>query len=157
MLPFPNDFFTQADASTATGKRLRISDQTFPVSDNGEPILANEWNQLDGFSPLPAILAYFPEVSLVGVPPHANIELSIEPNSPTIILDTETMLPVPHWGELDETTQLTNERAFMMWPALVSIFLTPNSFFNFPLIFSNFSLFFANFRDLLVAEDILLQ
>lgn len=120
MLPFPNDFFTIDDSSSETGKRLRLSNVTFPVAKNGERINATEWNQLDGFSPLPAILSYFADVSLDNVPTHQNIEASLNSDCPTIILDTETLRILPHWGELDETTAITNERAFMMWPTRVS-------------------------------------
>merc|ERR1712100_183017 len=117
MLPFPNDFFTIDDDSTVTGKRLRLTNETFPLSDAGESINATEWNMLDGFSPLPVITSYFGDVSLDNIPPHKDIARSLVSNCPTIILDTVTMERVAHWGELDETTKATTERAFMMWPA----------------------------------------
>jgi len=117
MLPFPNDFWTVEDSSTATGKRLRIQEATFPVDKNGVPIDPTEWNQLDGFSPTPAIMSFFADVSLANVPPHKDISLSLLDNCPTVILDTLTLQRVPHWAEVDETTPNTSERAFMMWPA----------------------------------------
>jgi len=116
MLPFPNNFYTQADSSTETGLRLRVSNYTFPISKDGESINGTEWNQLDGFSPLPAIMSYFEDLSLDNVPAHQNIAASLDANCPTILLDTETLELLPHWGELDETTAVTTERAFMMWP-----------------------------------------
>jgi len=122
MLPFPNDFFTINDDSTSTGKRLRLTNETFPLSDAGESINATEWNMLDGFSPLPVITSYFADVSLDNIPPHKDIARSLVSNCPTIILDTVTMERVAHWGELDETTKATTERAFMMWPAQVGHF-----------------------------------
>ena len=126
MLPFPNDFYTIADSSTETGKRLRLTNETFPLSDRGEAINATEWNTLDGFSPTPAIMSYFTSVSLTNVPPHKDIERSLLEDCPTILLDTVTGERLPHWGELDETTSITNERAFMMWPIQVSVVVWMN-------------------------------
>lgn len=40
----------------------------------------------DGFSPFPSILAYFPDLSDVGLPPHWDIAKSLKESSPTILL-----------------------------------------------------------------------
>ena len=41
----------------------------------------------DGFSPFPSILAYFPDLSDVGLPPPWDVEQSLKPDSPTILYD----------------------------------------------------------------------
>lgn len=61
LLPFPNDFFTVADASTATGRRVNLLPTAMPrngtdattgeLGGEGKPIDPTEWNRNDGFSP----------------------------------------------------------------------------------------------------------
>ena len=51
LLPWPNDFFTRPDPSTATGRRLSIDPQATPQNDAGTPVDPTDWNRLDGFSP----------------------------------------------------------------------------------------------------------
>ena len=124
LLPFPNNFFTFANSSTATGLNLRFTAETFPADRKGVGIDPAQWNTLDGFSATPPLMSYFADLSLENVPAHKNIELSLREDCPTIILDTVTLERLPHWGELDQTTPDTTERAFMMWPIQVFIFTT---------------------------------
>src|SRR4051812_12780235 len=51
LLPWPNDFFTRRDRSTATGLRLNIDPRATPRNMAGAPIDTTDWNRLDGFSP----------------------------------------------------------------------------------------------------------
>ena len=44
----------------------------------------------DGFSTFPSILAYFPNVSDVNLPPHWDMATSLLDNSPTILLHVDT-------------------------------------------------------------------
>src|SRR2546421_651290 len=48
LLPWPNDYFTVADPSTATGIRLNVSPLATPRSASGAPIDPADWNRLDG-------------------------------------------------------------------------------------------------------------
>ena len=46
---------------------------------------------IDGFSPFPKIMTYFPEeIDDSNLPPHWNVANSLLPSSPTVILDVET-------------------------------------------------------------------
>ncbi|MEA2278412.1 MAG: hypothetical protein QOC78_3372, partial [Solirubrobacteraceae bacterium] len=47
--PWPNDWFTRADASAATGRRLNLDPLAMPRNRFGKPIDATEQNRLDGF------------------------------------------------------------------------------------------------------------
>ena len=67
LFPFPNDFFTVADATTDTGLRVNFSPLAMPRNgtDNteggeGKPVDPTEWNRQDGFSPGSMVIARWP-------------------------------------------------------------------------------------------------
>ena len=130
MFPFPNDFFTVADATTATGRRINFSPAAMPrggaeVTEGGEgkPVDPMEWNRNDGFSPGSLILTYVPGIDLhrtwgtqdrahgtaapneTGYFDHrdqiADIALSLQPNAPIVLINTATGQHHPFWSELD--------------------------------------------------------
>ncbi len=57
LLPFPSDFFTVADPSTDTGRRVNFAAASMPVNSSGVPVDPTEWNRNDGFSPGTPIMA----------------------------------------------------------------------------------------------------
>ena len=74
LLPFPNDAFTVADPSTATGRRISFSVSAMPrngtdasageLGGEGKPADPTEWNRNDGFSPGQAVLTVVPGLDL---------------------------------------------------------------------------------------------
>jgi hypothetical protein len=122
MLPFPNDFWR---IKTENGYRLNLQQDTFPADDNGQGIdpVRGKWNDLHGFSLFPGITTYFPGMDDSAIESCArwwNIDHSITPESPTLLLDTVTGLAVPHYVELDHSSnvaEITKKHAFMIWPA----------------------------------------
>ena len=74
LLPFPNDRFTVADPTTATGRRINFSLSAMPrngtdatagtAGGEGKPADPTEWNRNDGFSPGQAVLTYVPGLDL---------------------------------------------------------------------------------------------
>src|SRR3989442_6196611 len=58
--PFPNDYFTVADPSTPTGKRLNLPLSGMPRNAAGKPIDPTDMNRSDGFSPGEAIVTRVP-------------------------------------------------------------------------------------------------
>ena len=60
--PFPNDYFTVDDATTATGKRLNLNLESMPANIGGVHIDPTDMNRADGFSPGNAIIVKIPEV-----------------------------------------------------------------------------------------------
>ena len=74
LLPFPNDKFTVADSTTATGRRVNFSVSAMPrngtdvtagtLGGEGKPADPTEWNRNDGFSPGQAVLTYVPGLDL---------------------------------------------------------------------------------------------
>src|SRR4249919_1821716 len=49
--PWPNDYFTKADASTDTGRRLNLDPSSTPANKNGVHLDPTDFNHADGFSP----------------------------------------------------------------------------------------------------------
>ncbi len=131
LLPFPSDFFTVADGSTDTGRRINFSIDAMPrngteVTEGGEgkPADPSEWNRNDGFSPGSMVMTYVPGIDLqqtwgTADRPHstagvneqgyfdhrdhiADIGLYQNPDAPIVIIDTETGQRHPFWSELDQ-------------------------------------------------------
>ena len=74
LLPFPNDKFTVADPTTATGRRVSFSPTAMPrngtdvtggeLGGEGKPIDPTEWNRNDGFSPGSMVITVVPGLDL---------------------------------------------------------------------------------------------
>ncbi|XP_064393364.1 uncharacterized protein LOC135340879 [Halichondria panicea] len=115
-LPFPSSYYTAPDPSTATGLKVNFSSATFPLDIIGRGVNPAEWNTLDGFSPFPSILTYFPHLSDFNLPPHWDIQQSLAEDSPTILIEADTGERIAHFAELDTAANLA-ERALMIWPS----------------------------------------
>ncbi len=130
MFPFPNDYFTIANESTATGKLVNFSPLAMPrngveVTEGGEgkPVDVTEWNRNDGFSPGSAVTTYVPGIDLhvtwgtqnrahSDVAPNepgyfdhrdhiADIDIYKRPLAPIVIIDAATGRRHPFWSEVD--------------------------------------------------------
>lgn len=121
--PFPSNVYTVADESTVTGRRVALPPQIMPRSYYDIATDPAPWNILDGFSTGVAPMAHLPGLTLAsldesGVARSTSIERSLQPDSPTIILDTETGELVPHFVDLDETTDDDDKRTLTLRPAV---------------------------------------
>ncbi len=116
--PFPSNVFTIPDSSTPTGRRVAISDTTLPVSFQGYQPSGAPWSKSDGFSAGMSLLAYFAGATMTGMPTPETIEASLDANCPTVILDAETGERMPHWVEIDWSTQAEDQRSFIIRPAV---------------------------------------
>jgi hypothetical protein len=111
MLPYPNDWFTKADATSATGRRLDLNILAMPRNIEGKPIETQEWNRSDGFSAGAQILTVVPDMTknsdLVpsGLPPVTDLAMNSQPNLGVILLDATTGKRVPVWVEVDQYTE----------------------------------------------------
>jgi len=103
MLPFPNDFYTVADAATATGRRVDFPPGAFPASSAGQAFDPTAWEGNDGFSPGSTILTHVPGLSLGAshVATITDMGASLAPTSPVVLVDTRTGARWPTWAELD--------------------------------------------------------
>jgi hypothetical protein len=121
--PFPSNVYTVADSSTATGRRVSLSDAMMPANYYDVAAMPDPWNGLDGFSTGITPMAHFPGLSpeaLIesGTARADSIERSLQPDTKTLLIDAETGELVPHWAEIDETTDDDATRAILLRPAV---------------------------------------
>lgn len=103
LLPFPNDYFTVPDTTSATGRRVHLSEAALPANVLGKHLDPTEWNRQDGFSPGQPILVHVPDLDVTasGIAPVTDIGRSLAPDSPIVLLNTRTGQRTPYWAELD--------------------------------------------------------
>jgi hypothetical protein len=119
--PFPSNVYLRDDPTTPTGKRVALGATTLPTyGASGPHIDASLWNDSDGFSPGQDALVHLPGATVTGLPTQDTIASSIDPSSPTILLNADTGELVPHFSEIDEsiTTEDDRERTLMIRPVV---------------------------------------
>ena len=62
MVPFPDDFYTRADPSSATGRRIDFKTSAMPANDAGVNMAGKPYNLNDGFSPGSAAVVRIPGI-----------------------------------------------------------------------------------------------
>jgi hypothetical protein len=100
--PYPNDYWTVADSSTATGLRLALPDEIMPQNQDGIRSDPDPFDEMDGFSPGIAAMTHFPGATVAGLATPDTIADSLLADSPTVILNAETGQRLAHWVDLDE-------------------------------------------------------
>ena len=100
--PYPNDYWTVADATTATGLRLALPLVTMPATRSGQRSTPDAFNEMDGFSPGIAAMTHLPGATVAGLATPDTIGDSLEPSSPTVIINADTGERLAHWVDLDE-------------------------------------------------------
>mgnify|MGYP001788184685 CR=1 FL=1 len=116
--PFPSNVFTRADETSATGRRLALSDALVPDGKKNMSGTPDVWNRADGFSAGLALMAHFPGATIEGLPGPLTIDRSLAADSPTVIIDAGTGERVPHFAELDMSQDDDTRRAFMIRPVV---------------------------------------
>ncbi|RFU39041.1 hypothetical protein DZF91_24495, partial [Actinomadura logoneensis] len=118
MLPFPNDWFTVADRSTATGRRVNLSPLATPRAGGVLPTDPTQWNRNDGFSPGSAVLTRVPGLDLArtGAAPITDMARSLAPDAPIVLMDARTGERWPYFAELDANAP-ESRRLLLVRPA----------------------------------------
>lgn len=95
-----------------TGLRLAIPSDAVPMNIDGIAMDVTDQNRADGFSPNSVIVFEAPGVDLLGsgVGDSTDIGRSLEDSNPIKIVDQETQVKWPFWGELDVQSQLVTLR-----------------------------------------------
>ena len=110
MLPYPNDWFTKADSTSATGRRLDLNVLAMPHNIAGKPIDPSAWNASDGFSAGSEILTVVPgmtknsDLTASRLPTDLNIQTNSGSNLGVMLLDATTGKVWPTWTEIDQYT-----------------------------------------------------
>ncbi len=119
LLPFPNDWYTVPDASTATGLRVDFAKAAMPRNRLRRHIDPAEWNKNDGFSPGSMLLARVPGLDLgtTGAAPVTDMARSLLADAPIVLLDTVTGERWPYFAELDANAASGDRQALIIRPA----------------------------------------
>jgi hypothetical protein len=105
--PWPNDFFTIADKSTSTERRLNLDLQSTPRNREGKPIEPSDYNRNDGFSPGAMIVTRVAGLDTrkafdrSGIVPNTDMAKAFAPKQPVVLIDTRTHGRALAWAELD--------------------------------------------------------
>jgi len=120
-VPYPSDYWQVADATTSTGYRQNLPSELLPASArSGNAFDPGRWNVRDGFSPATPIVAYFEEkLDASSLPSQHGYDESTKPSSATLIVDMDTMKPIPHFAELDMAADIepTERQPLIIRPA----------------------------------------
>lgn len=116
--PFPSNVHTVADPTTPTGRRVRLDTEAWPVTLGGVQVDLSVLERSDGFSTSAAMLVHMPGATVTGLPSPLDIELSLGPESPTVLLNAETGERVPHFSELDMSHTQPDKRVLFVRPAV---------------------------------------
>ena len=115
--PFPNMWFEEDDASTATGVRVVFPDGTLPANSKGDPLRQSSMGALDGFSPATTLIAWFPQgVDASGLTPLDQADQSIAPENPIALVDLAAGARVPFFAELDANATDPHRQALLIHP-----------------------------------------
>jgi hypothetical protein len=124
MLPFPSDYYTRADPTSPTGRRIDFSLDGMPANVFGVHINPAPYNASDGFSQGAVILLKVPgietaaDVRASGAVPINHIRRYKKGNAPVVVLDAATGRRWPIWVEIDSTASDPSKRVLEIHPAV---------------------------------------
>jgi hypothetical protein len=120
LLPFPNDSFTKADPTTATGRRIDINPLAMPRNVANRPIDPTELNRNDGWSPGTPVLTVVPGLSTTRsrIPSEADPGDSLRADAPIVLLDAKTGQRWPYTAELDTNATDGEQPLLIIRPAV---------------------------------------
>jgi hypothetical protein len=114
MLPYPNDWFTRPDPTSATGRRLDLNILAMPRNVAGIPIDPTDYDRSDGFSAGSTLLTVVPgmtenaDLAASGLPTDVDLGQNGYAGQPgrlgVILFDATTGEIVPVWVEIDQYT-----------------------------------------------------
>jgi hypothetical protein len=111
MLPFPDDYYTKADPTSATGRRIDFRELGTPTNVAGQHIEAAPYNAGDGFSPGSVITLKIPgiettaDVAAMHAVPIKKLKLYKAANAPVVVIDASTGQRWPIWVEIDSSVK----------------------------------------------------
>jgi hypothetical protein len=124
MLPFPNDYFTVADSSMASGKRVNFLASDVPHNNNNVPIDPAPYNKNDGFSPGSPIVTRVPgldnptAMSNTGAVPITDVARSFDLKQPIVVINANTLQRQLIWAEIDSNATSPATTDLLIHPAV---------------------------------------
>jgi hypothetical protein len=111
MLPFPDDYYTKADPTSPTGRRIDFRALAMPSNASNVPIDITPYNGGDGFSPGSVITLKIPgietavDVAATRAAPINRVGRYATPSAPVVLIDASTGQRWPIWVEIDSTVK----------------------------------------------------
>ena len=111
MLPFPDDYYTKADPTSPTGRRIDFRELGMPTNAAGVPIEVAPYNVGDGFSPGSVITLKIPgietaaDVAAMRTVPINGIGRYTASGAPILVIDASSGQRWPIWVEIDSTVK----------------------------------------------------
>jgi hypothetical protein len=124
LLPFPDDYYTVADDSTRTGRRIALRTDAMPANTLGTHIDARPYSLNDGFSPGQAIVVRAPGLDNPGALARTNpvglarLGAFRAKRAPVVVIDADTGKRWPIWVELDSNASSPEDTAVLIHPAV---------------------------------------
>src|SRR5439155_4175240 len=122
--PWPNDYFTVADPSTDTGKRVNLDIASMPRNAGNKPIDPTDFNRNDGFSPGQEIVTHVPGLDNVTAfhktraVPITDIARTYDRNQPIVVINADTRKRQLIWSELDANASDPSTTNLIIRPAV---------------------------------------
>lgn len=122
LAPFPNNYFTRADADSGTGLRVNFAADSTPQNAAKKHIDVTTLNQSDGFSPGQSINVQIPGMDnqaafdRSGLVPEGEMSKAFEPNQAAVLIDAITGERQLIWAELDSNATLDKDRNLFIRP-----------------------------------------
>jgi hypothetical protein len=124
LLPFPDDYYTVRDHSSATGLRLNLKTEATQPNAAGKKVDTEPYNFSDGFSPGQTIVVKVPGLDSVaamqrtGAVPINQIGEYARRRAPIVVIDTTTGKRWPIWSEIDSNATDPSRAAVLIHPAV---------------------------------------
>jgi hypothetical protein len=125
LLPFPDDYYSKVDPSTATGRRLNLTSNEMPRNAGGQLMDPSPFNANDGFSPNSPIVTRVPgldskaALTASGIAQQTDIAKSLDPGQSIMVINATTGKQEPIWTEVDMSTSDPAKRTIMIHGAQV--------------------------------------
>jgi hypothetical protein len=123
LLPFPDDYYTRADAASPTGRRVAFSGDALPANANGVRIDPAPYNAADGFSQGSTIVLKVPgigtaaDVAANNLVPINHIGRYADADQRVVVIDAKTGERWPIWAEIDSNATDPSKAALEIHPA----------------------------------------
>ncbi len=120
--PWPNDYFTVADRSTPTGRRLAIPRASMLKNKDGVPIDPTDINRFDGFSPGNLIVTKVPGLDSPAafrrsrLVPITNLARAFDRSQAAVVIDAATGKRQLIWAELDANAKQAADVSLILRP-----------------------------------------
>ncbi|MDQ2940303.1 MAG: hypothetical protein M3R23_07220, partial [Actinomycetota bacterium] len=124
LLPFPDNYYTVPDHSTATGRRINLKTEATQPNTAGQRVDTAPYNLNDGFSPGQTIVVKVPGLNNVaamqktGAVPINHIGRYADKKQPIVVIDTTTGHRWPIWSEIDSNATDPDRVALLIHPAV---------------------------------------